>query len=186
MNKIARKSNKLLFLIFISVIHLKANNLCYEKTFKCITDPVIMYSIAEIEHHVSRNIGYPYLISFNNKTIAQKAIHDKYLSNLFIDNRTLDCMNKQKCKKTLQYIRNKYTNNLDCGGFQINDKSWGFNSDIYFSIQKSYQCACKMVQKHNKNEWSFENIAKYHSKTKSVNKKYREKLKQTIKKNIDI
>lgn len=65
------------------------------KELKCNVQYDIMYLIALNEKSPKRAVGYPYLISFNNKSDA-KMIKTKY-SNLFMSSRTIDCENFSLC-----------------------------------------------------------------------------------------
>ena len=55
----------------------------------CLVDYSIMYVLAGNERHKTRNIGYPYLISFNNAGDAKKVRGELKLN--WLDKRTVDC-----------------------------------------------------------------------------------------------
>ena len=104
---------------------------------------------------------------------------------LFIDSRTLDCNDSYTCADVLYTMKMYNINNLDCGTYQINTKYWEMaNYEDYFDLQKSYKKACEIIEYHTKDELSWVNIAKYHSKTKKHNKKYKERLFRILKKNM--
>jgi len=150
--------------------------------FACEVDDRIMYSIAEIEKHQKRIVGYPYLISFNDKQDLSK-LNDS-IKSFFIDNRTIDCLNIQVCNKLLNLFIMNGIKNLDCGAFQLNYMYWKLPIGEYFDIKKSYLKACSIIENNNKLKWSWSNIANYHSSTPKINKKYQALLLASIKKNI--
>lgn len=142
-----------------------------------------MYSIAQVEKHPRRVIGYQYLISFNNK-------NDMYMvkniyPHLFIDNRTIDCKTSYQCADILYNLNNYGITNLDCGTFQINVKYHQmYYYEDYFDLKKSYKKACTIIEGHVKNELSWKNIAKYHSKTKKYNDAYKKRLFKALRENL--
>jgi len=144
-----------------------------------------MYSIAEVEKHPKRKIGYRYLISFNN---TQDALFVSYIfPHLFIDNRTIDCIDSYQCADVLYSLINYGINNLDCGAYQINTKYWEMNDfDDYFDLESSFKKACQIIEHHTKKDLSWTNIAKYHSGTPRYNEKYKQKLFKILKKNMNM
>ena len=170
----------ILFLLsFIVVTTIYANNTCK-------VDDLIMYNIASIEAHKDLPVGYPYVISINNKIDSRKLQKDPILKDLFIDTRTINCLDQKTCTLALKYLIAQNINNIDCGAFQLNYKYWKMsNMQDYFNLFKSYQKACEIVMYHNKDEWSWENIAKYHSKTKYYNEKYRDNLLSRLEKTLN-
>lgn len=149
----------------------------------CTVDDRIMFAILEIEKHPQLGIGYPYLISFNNKTDLNK-YKTKY-DMIKLDNRTIDCYNKENCSNILKELEKKYNiNNLDLGAFQINKKYWNMKLKDYFDLKKSYRKACSIIVGHNKKKWTWSNIANYHSKTNKLNTEYKNKILKNIYKNI--
>ena len=149
----------------------------------CSVDEKIMYSIAEVEKHPKKPVGYQYLISFNNKEDASFAMN--IFPYLFLDNRTVDCLDSYTCADVLYTLYNYNIKNLDCGAFQINTKYHNMDRyEDYFDLKKSYKKACTIVEGHIKNKLSWENIAKYHSKTKKYNEAYKQRLFKVLKKNL--
>ena len=155
----------------------------YSYIFACNVDDRIMFSIAEIEKHKDRVVGYPYLISFNSRKDIDKLNID--IKKYFIDSRTIDCQNVDTCKYILSILILNNIKNLDCGAFQINYKFWKIPNTDYFDIKKSYAKACSIVESHNKLKWSWNNIANYHSGTPHLNRKYKSLLLSSIQRNIN-
>lgn len=149
---------------------------------ECKVDDRIMFSIAEVEKHAKRDVGYPYLISLNNTKDKEKLSED--FTPYFLDNRTIDCENYENCILIAKTLIENGVTNLDNGAFQINYNYWKMPLGNYFDIKKSYLKACSIIESHNTKEWTLRNIANYHSGTPSLNKKYRAKLLAKINKNI--
>jgi len=155
------------------------------KEFTCKVDDRIMYAIAKIERHKATPIGYPYLISINLKKDQKEMRNDASLKKYFLDRRTLDCKSQTECVAVLNKLKSHKITNLDCGAYQINSKYWSLEDKDYFDIRKSYFKACEIVMSHNKAKWTWENIAKYHSKTKRYNDRYKKYLIATIEKSME-
>ena len=160
---------KTIFLLIFFVISVHASD-------KCKVDDLIMYNIASIEAHKDLPVGYPYIISLNNKKDFYKLKNDDLLKDLFLDKRTIHCLSQNVCVLTLKYLIAKNIKNVDCGAFQLNYKFWKIPKKDYFDVEKSYRKACDIVMFYNKKEWTWENIAKYHSKTKVYNTRYKNNL----------
>lgn len=141
---------------------------------ECLVDYSVMYLIANQEMHIKKDIGYPYLISFNESKDSKLA--KKKLKELdWLDARTLDCKNSNECVRTLVSINAIGVKNLDLGAYQINQKWYSYkNLSEYFNLKKSYHNACKIVYSHYKETgvWSWKTIARYHSKTPKHNARY--------------
>jgi len=160
--------------IFVWILLFSFGHLSAEE---CAVDDRIMFAIATIEKHPKTPVGYPYLISLNSSKDQRKARTNKALEKFFLDKRTIDCNNKETCVEILSILEENGIKNLDLGGFQINYLYWGMESNQdYFNVRKSYEKACIIVTSHNKNKWTWENIAKYHSKTKKYNEAYKKNL----------
>ena len=149
---------------------------------ECKISHKIMYGIAKVEHHAKRDVGYPYIISFNNPSELKDI--KKLMTSiglLVLDNRTIDCKNQQVCIDTTQLLINSNITNLDLGAFQINYESNKAPLYTYFDLAESYSFACHLVSEHvAKYGFSWESIANYHSKTKSLNTKYKFNLQQEM------
>jgi len=161
--------------LFISLLLLSS---LFAGEQKCLLKYSTMYIIAMNEKHKDKAVGYPYLISLNNKKDVIKA-KEKY-KNYFLDNRTIDCINKEKCFQiTKNLIADKITN-LDLGAFQINYKYHKIKIKDYFNLKKSYIASCKIASQYikNKQKITFRDIAKYHSHTKKYNRLYADSLRK--------
>lgn len=156
----------------------------YAQDEVCTVDDRIMYSIASVERHKKTPIGYPYLISLNSKSDQKRVAKDKELKKFFLDKRTIDCQDTETCIAILDRLESNNIVNVDLGAFQLNYKYWKIPKSSYFDIKKSYSKACSIVMSHNQNEWTWENIAKYHSKTKKYNNIYKSTLLAIVEKNI--
>lgn len=142
----------------------------------CTIKDTVILAVLEAESHPKRDIGYQYLVSFNNNNEAK--LVKNYLPELFIDSRVIDCKDMQTCVLLTKKLLEIGINNLDLGAFQINSY-WHKKEKIeeYFSYSKSYDTACnyleKMVDKHGYNWFA---IASYNSQTPGSNVKYQRKL----------
>lgn len=140
----------------------------------------VLYAIASVERHPKKDVGYPYLISFN-KT-SQSAILSKIKPEVKyrrLDNRTIDCLNLQNCILIFKELKERSILNVDLGAFQINPIYHKYPDEAYFNLKGSLLIACKIVTDlKNKYGWSWESLAKYHSYEKSNNYKYQGYLKQ--------
>ena len=168
---------KLFLSICILSFSLFANN------SKCDVDSSILKIIAEAERHHKKEIGYQYLISFNNKKDAKLA-KTQIGKNVFLDSRTIDCKNKQLCKKITNFLIEQKITNLDLGAFQINYKFHKMKIEDYFLFKKSYLKACAYISKLIRNHgYNWRTIAMYHSATPKYNYRYLKKISRlTIKK----
>lgn len=158
-----------------SIILLLASSLKAE----CLVDYSVMYLIANNEMHKERDVGYPYLISFNSPKdaqLAKESIKDLH----WLDKRSVDCKSPSECKKNLESINLLGINNLDLGGYQINQKWYNYSdSSEYFNLKKSYENACNILYSHFEETgvWNWQTIARYHSKTPKYNTRYAERLR---------
>lgn len=148
----------------------------------CSVPNKVIEAIAKIERHAKRPIGYPYIIAFNSQDEAS-IVKTSLGKDLFLDWRTIDCKNETLCVKILSYITHEHKfNNLDLGSFQINYKYHQMPVEQYFSFEKSYFKACGFLEKLiQKNGYSWETIARYHSSTPQFNYAYLQKISKTMK-----
>jgi hypothetical protein len=164
--------NKILVLLFLTLIPGVAANK------ECTVDKNIIYSIL-LNEGLTNRAGYEYIISFNNKDEAKSVKEIVAIKPFFINNRTLDCRNKELCSYILYQLSKANITNLDLGAFQINYKIHNLKTlNDYFNIDKSYKFACSHIEsciKQYGNSWY--SYACYHSRTPKYNKIYREKLK---------
>jgi len=145
----------------------------------CKVDYALMYTIATAERQKNKDIGYPYLISFNNRQDAKKA--KKHIQLNWLNSRTVDCSNLDNCKRKLSLINNLGINNLDLGAFQHNQKWFNYkNKENYFVLINNYNKTKKILCDlyHENKRWDWNTIAKYHSRTPSLNKEYAKNLKK--------
>lgn len=163
--------NKIFFALLLSITILNAFD-----TSSCSVDNRIMYAIAKMEGHPKKNVGYPYLISFNIKSEASLIKQNHKFKKFFLDRRSIDCKNKETCVNILKFLTQNKIKNIDLGAFSLNYKFFKMNYNNYFDIEKSYHKSCSIIEFHNKKEWSWDNIAKYHSKTPHLKEKYKNKL----------
>lgn len=157
---------KLFLSICLLSLSLFANN------YKCNLDSSILKTIAEIERHKDRDVGYQYLISLNNRKDAKLA-RKQLGKTIFLDSRTIDCKNRQLCTKITNFLISEKITNLDLGVFQINYKFHKMRTEDYFSFKKSYLKACSYITKLiKKYGYNWRTIAMYHSATPKYNYKY--------------
>jgi len=146
----------------------------------CIFDDKILTIILMNERHPKKEIGYKYLISFNNKVEAEK-VRD-VIPKYFIDKRTIDCENLDKCKIIVENLWGNNIVNLDLGAFQINSYFHKLPIIDYFQYHSSYYFACDYVKSiTDKKGYTWEAIASYHSQTPIYNEKYKFKLMKNLK-----
>ncbi|RDU55068.1 hypothetical protein CQA49_00885 [Helicobacter sp. MIT 00-7814] len=143
---------------------------------ECQIHDDVLFGIATIEGHPKRDLGYPYIISFNKKSDIYKLTEDdRWFS---IDSRTIDCLDTDRCLAVYSEIRDLGIKDIDLGAFQINPRFWQYNPEEYFDFEKSKQRACEILTKiKDRHGWSWESIAKYHSKKKENNLAYQKRLK---------
>lgn len=160
--------------IFLSILLFPF--LLFANSDKCNIDSSILKTIAQVERHQDKNVGYQYLISFNNGKDAKLA-KKQIGKTIFLDSRTIDCKNKQLCTKITNYLINEKITNLDLGAFQINYKFHKMKIENYFSFQKSYLKACSYLTKLVKEYgYTWRTIAMYHSATPKYNYNYLKKI----------
>jgi hypothetical protein len=150
---------------------------------ECTVPYSIMFAISENEHHPKRKIGYPYLISFNNK--SDVAHYREVFPDYFIKEkkessyRTIDCRSQEECVQILETILASGTTNVDLGGFQLNYKWHKIPLADYFSLKRSYTKACDYVMHlSGKYGWSWETVGRYHSLTEKLYLAYASKAQK--------
>lgn len=143
----------------------------------CEFQDSVLDGIAKIEGHPKREFGYPYIISFNKKSdVLKLTIDDRWIP---IDSRTIDCLDFDRCIAVYEEIKDLGITNIDLGAYQINPKFWKLKPEEYFDFEKSRSKACKILTGLKKQYgWSWETMAKYHSKKKENNLAYQKRLKQ--------
>ena len=146
---------------------------------ECSIDYKMMWSIADNEHHNKRDVGYPYLISFNKQSdrLKLKPEHRR----LMLDKRTLDCRNQSLCTEIASYmISTKRVTNMDMGPFQVCYKFHGKKMALhnFFSLKESFVYAKSFAQSLvNRHGCSWQALARYHSATPKYNTRYARRLK---------
>lgn len=144
---------------------------------RCIVPDILLKTIKITENEAS----YPFLIRTNQSSTLEKfkKISKTLGGRNTKDTMVIDCINLQNCVNiSTDLIRNNITN-LDLGLFQINYDSFKYPLFSYFDKNASYKNACKVIQekiKINKDKWSWEVLASYHSMTPEYNKIYKKKL----------
>ncbi|PAF46321.1 hypothetical protein BKH46_08010 [Helicobacter sp. 12S02634-8] len=147
---------------------------------KCEIGYKVLYTIAQVERHPKREVGYPYIISFNRTQDIAK-LSDLVSEGQYekLDNRSIDCKNQKNCVLIYSKISQNQIPNVDLGAFQINPKYHQASPEDYFSLQKSIAIACGILTEiKQKYGWSWESLAKYHSYEKKNNLKYQKHLKR--------
>lgn len=169
--------NRIAFCLFGLLVSLFAD---------CKVDYRILYGIAKTESHPKREVGYPYLISFNNKGESKILKKTKGLNFIFLDNRTIDCKNTSSCIAILNFLEKKKITNLDLGAFQINYRWHKLDKESYFSVKDSLDFACShLMTLGEERGWGWEAIASYHSKTPKHNERYRKVVIKHVMEMID-
>ena len=164
---------KYVFYIFVVFVSLSYSNVCKIAN-------KIMYSILKNEAYSQKDVGYPYIISFNDVS-DQLMIKKTKLKQYMINPRNLDCQNKEFCEKVLKALVKNNITNVDLGPYQIHYKSHYKTVPIstFFDLQKSYIFACNYVKtKIKKYGFNWYAIASYHSETPKYNAKYQISLKE--------
>ena len=145
---------------------------------ECVIDYKMLYAIAVNEHHKKRDVGYPYLISFNRQTdrFKLRPEHKAWM----LDTRTLDCHSQGECSKIASYLISKGVKNMDLGPFQICYLYHGKKMPLrsFFDLKDSFvyakEFAKRLVKEHG---CTWEALARYHSATKTHNIKYARRLR---------
>ena len=152
----------------ITIIVILANYLMAEYYLRCNIDYKIMRYIAQVERSIHRDIGYPYIISFNKNIEIDIPFEYKKL-----DNRSIDCLTKENCIEITNFLLNEKITNLDLGAFQLNYIWNKIAIYKYFVLNDSYMRACENIESLiDRYGYSWETIAKYHSFRKIHRDKY--------------
>jgi hypothetical protein len=172
--------------VLMSLVAIFLNSNLYSQTqleSPCGLSHKIIYAIAENERHKKRDVGYPYLISFNNQDDFKMVKSDmEELGMIFLDNRTIDCKSKDICAAVTKYlIVNNNIKNLDLGAFQHCYRFYKYKFENYFDLEKSYLKTCNIVTGYvKKYGFNWESIGRYYNKEEPLNKIYREKLQENM------
>jgi hypothetical protein len=155
---------KAVLVVLVFLLGLVSGN-AYES---CHLSHQSMLLIAKVEKHPDRKLGYPYIISFNNKKDVVKA--HRIFSPFFIKQkgigRSIDCQDEETCVSMLNRLLEMHIVNMDLGSFQINYKFHRLNSkNDYFRVAESYEYACAYAQTFvDKYGPTFKALAMYHNK----------------------
>ncbi|MDD3466246.1 MAG: hypothetical protein PHE67_03775 [Campylobacterales bacterium] len=162
----------------------------------CLIPDEIMTALAMTEGTQQKKVGYEYLIRINGKDNSLKA---KKKLNALIENKKItqlsqdkygdvyDCKNERQCIETTNQLIDAEITNLDLGAYQTNYKYHTSDIEHYFNFNTSYMLACRYQhQLVNQYGWSWQTVAKYHSKTKEHNERYQKILIANYKKVIGV
>lgn len=155
---------------------LLSENIAIAQNSECGVDYSLVYAVAMNERHPDRDVGYPFLISFNKSNAYAK----KKYKALFLDKRTIDCKDKKTCVSIVSDLSKKGVTNLDLGAFQINEH-YHPSSDLgtFFTLGVSMNIACRIISTHiKKHGYNWSAIARYHSATPKHNNIYASNLKK--------
>lgn len=165
-----------LFFIFV-LLEIKADGEYY---FDCEVDYSLMHAIAKNERSIKREVGYPFLISFNNKKDVKTSNNVKILDNAEkLNSRSFDCYSKKNCSMILGELIENQIVNIDLGAFQLNYRYWkkGMKNEDFFDIEQSYIKACSILSNLiDRHGYSWDTIARYHSSTDKHKNKYLKSL----------
>jgi len=175
---------KTLLLILFFRIFLNAEE-SYDFIEECNVPYGVMLSIANVEKLKNTEAGYPYVISFNNKSDYKKAKEMSFFNEVkdVYNERNIDCIDKQKCiKLTINLVESNITN-LDLGAYQINMNYHKLKISDYFSLSAEYLYACSFLNEiyKRKGKWDWETVATYHSSLKKRNLIYQKLLQKSYK-----
>lgn len=164
---------------FIGICLASLVTLGFSSQHKCKIHSDVLTAIAAIEGHPKREVGYPYIISFNKNSDMQKLKKDERWFAL--DKRTIDCTSLENCISVYDELKQLKVTNIDLGPFQINPMFFKYDSSVYFTLEESKQKACEILTEiKNTKGWSWESLARYHSSTKKHNQAYQNRLKQYV------
>lgn len=172
--------------VLMSLVVLFLSNNIFAQTTnnqECTLSHKIIYGIAKNERHAKRDVGYPYIISFNNNEDLEMVKDDlKQLNLIILDNRSVDCKSKEICAAVTKYLVENYKIvNLDLGAFQHCYIYYKYPYENYFDLKKSYQKTCEIVEDDiKKYGFTWETIARFHNSKEGLNKIYRDKLQENI------
>jgi hypothetical protein len=139
---------------------------------ECTVPNIIIKTVQITENEIS----YPYLIRANSKLDLFNTIVERYTYNKTKDKNVIDCINKDNCISIANSLIENKIINIDLGLHQINYDSYQKPIYRYFDTVESAKSACEVIEDKTKKGWTWEDLAKYYSKTPSLNKIYKEKL----------
>jgi hypothetical protein len=143
---------------------------------QAVCDPSMIDTIASVEGHPGKPPVYPYIISFNSKKEAQEI--KKIISDGWLDNRTYDCDNPERCVNVAKALVEYGVQNLDLGAYQFNYNYHKFPFSDYFDNAKAEERVCEyLLALYERYGWSWETLARYHSNSPKRNALYQSFLK---------
>lgn len=155
-------------------LHLFSNPLNNINTNMCAIPDKIMLTILMAEGSKKRELGYPYIIRINGKDNIQKA--DTLLKKESIkklSRSVYDCINKSTCKDIASKLIDNKITNMDLGPFQTNYYFHPSQIKNFFSLQTAFLLSCKFNHENiNRFGYSWKTIARYHSGTPKLNRRY--------------
>jgi len=138
--------------------------------------------VAVAERHIKRDIGYPYLISFNskNKDIQEILKGFKYER---LDSRTIDCKSESNCINITKKLISFNQVNLDLGAFQQCYRYFKYEDmSNYFSLKKSYKKTCNILEDLIKRYgYSWDTIGMYHNRKSKEKERWLKLISQKVK-----
>lgn len=147
---------------------------------ECGIEYGLMLTIATLERHPDKPVGYPYLISLNIVDDQQKARENGITG--WLDKRTIDCKNNSNCQDLYSRLYSLGIKNVDLGAYQINPIWHKHPKASYFNLGESYGIACGYLKSLEASMgWSWKTIASYHSQTPDKNMAYQTNLKKIYK-----
>lgn len=171
-----RNSTLIIFFIFIIKTNLFA---LQTQQISCGLDYSLMELIAKAERSTKRDVGYPYVISFNNGVIYESYLTRSHYKRL--DARSIDCLGIDNCVVILNDLIRQGVVNLDLGAFQLNYLYQKLPAKQYFHLESSYEKACSIIEELvSRYGYSWHTIARYHSSTDKHNINYRKILANII------
>lgn len=121
----------------------------------------------------------PYTIGLNTSSDIRLA---KNLGYTISSGRIIECGNIVRCTEILQRLHSYGLKNTDNGPYQINHLHNPMNNlSDYFTFEKSESKVKSILAGLiNRDGYSWQTIAKYHSATPELNERYRKKLFKNI------
>jgi len=161
-------------LLIISVVMLTSNLFASSAYIgNCNLHYDLLRTIAQVEKHPKRDVGYPFLISFNSQDEQTTNLLKKF-QFIRLDRRTIDCKNQTNCTNIVKTLIKNNKKNIDLGAFQICYRFHKMNNiKEYFSLKQSYLKACSILEHLIKRKgYSWDTISMYHSYTTKHKQKY--------------
>lgn len=135
---------------------------------------VVMDAIVNTEAYKENGVINPYVVCLNTKADIQKATE----YGMVVDGRAIKCKSEELCVETVLALEMLGIKNVDVGAYQINLVFHPTDSvEDYFNMDTARASAEAIVLGHIKRDgYTWESIAKYHSGTPELNRRYAMKL----------